>query len=392
MIVNKRIIITIIILVCLLVSLSEIRAALELFFQINAEESDYICEEAKVMMAVESEEGQTQTIEENYKIDFRGIDFYPDPYPYSTLEAFDALENLLRLQGINYVQLRVFLYQESLTSSRVIYDEKQDVILESMIAMIHQAGKKVSLLPDIIVKTGGYVADLDPKDAEQWFASYADCLIRYAGLAQAYEVELFCIGNEFHPLWGESERWKQIIQKLRSQYRGLITVKLNCWWQEKTFERVLTFDWLKDLDYISIAPYFDLTKEHNPSLQDIEKAWFESRHNNQNIVYQLETIAKTFNQRIIFSEIGYRSTEGTTMEPWNSEFKVPRGEKGRSIYSPEEQSLATQALFNVFENQDWWAGVFCFYWPTAKPIKGDRSWVIWDKPVETVIQNNFTKQ
>ncbi|MFA5360801.1 MAG: hypothetical protein WC320_02465 [Candidatus Paceibacterota bacterium] len=388
MIFNKRILITLVVLACLLISLFEIRLSLNLFLQTKAEEDNYIYEQKAAVLAKEKKEIQA----ENTKINFRGIDFYPSPYPYATLEAFNALESLLQIEGINYVQLRVFLYQKSLTSSQVVYDEEQDVILESMITMIHQAGKKVSLLPDIIIEGGGYVANLAPKDIEQWFASYTDCLIRYAGLAQAYEVELFCIGNEFHSLWGSDQRWKQTIQKLRSQYQGLISVKLNCWWQEETFEKVLTFDWLKDLDLIAIAPYFDLTKNHSPDLKDIEKAWFESRHDNQNIVYQLKTIAETFNQKIIFSEIGYRSTEGTTMEPWNSEFKVPRGEKGRAIYSPEEQSLATQALFNVFENQDWWDGVFWFYWPTAKPIEDDRTWAIWNKPVATIIQNNFTKQ
>ncbi|MDD5760854.1 MAG: hypothetical protein PHF45_02295 [Candidatus Pacebacteria bacterium] len=387
MIFNKRILITLVVLVCLLISLFEIRLSLGLFFQTKAEENNYIYEEKMATLAEEKKEMRA----ENTQIEFRGIDFYPSPYIYATLEAFNALEELLQLEGINYVQLRVFLYQDSLTSNQVVYDEKQDIVLESMITMIHQAGKKVSLLPDIIVKTGGYVADLAPKDIEQWFASYTDFLIRYAGLAQAYEVELFCIGNEFHSLWGSEQKWKQTIQKLRSQYQGLISVKLNCWWQEETFKRVLTFDWLKDLDLIAIAPYFDLTKKPNPTLEELEKAWFNSRHDNQNVVRQLETISDVFGKKILFSEIGYRSTEGASMEPWNNEFNVPRGLKGRAIYSDKEQALATQALFNVFEGQDWWDGVFWFYWPTAKPNEGDRSWAIWNKPVEKVIQNNFTK-
>jgi len=383
----KRVLITIAILICLLVSLVEIKATFEFFLETKIEEDNYI--HAKEIVIKKEE---VKLIKENDQIDFRGIDFYPEPYPYSTLEAFNALENLLKVQGVNYIQLRIFLYQESLTSSQVIYDERQDIVLESMIAMIHQAGKKVSLLPDIIVETGEYVASLNPEDINQWFTSYGDALIRYANLAEAYGAELYCIGNEFHSLWSENQRWRRLIYKIREQYRGLITAKLNCWWQEITFKRTLTLDWLEDLDYISMAPYFDLTKQHEPNLKDIERAWFESRHSNQNIVYQLETIAKTFNKRMIFTEIGYRSTEGATMEPWNSEFKVPRGERGRAVYSSEEQNLATQALFNVFEKQDWWAGVFWFYWPTAEPIENDCTWAIWNKPVETVIQNNFTNQ
>jgi hypothetical protein len=290
---------------------------------------------------------------------------------------------------MNYVQLRFFLTQDFLTSNRVSYDEKQDIILESMIAMIHQAGKRISLLPDIIIKTGDEVADLCPEDIEQWFASYDNALMHYAILAQTYDVELFSIGNEFQTLWIEDQKWRYIIDKLREQYKGLITTKLNCWWQEETFQKVLTYGWLEKLDYIAIAPYFDLVKYSNPTLQDIENAWSDSRHNNLNIVKQLETIAKTYNQKILFSEIGYRSADGTTIEPWNSDSKIPRGEKGRKIYDSDEQDLATQAVFNVFEKKDWWLGAFWFYWPTVKPIEEDRTWAIWNKPVFLVIQNNF---
>ncbi|MDD3491390.1 MAG: hypothetical protein PHG13_00205 [Candidatus Pacebacteria bacterium] len=386
--VKKRIVITMVILICLVISLIEIKNTFSFFLKLRDEKDYYIYTEEFV---IESLAKETGLIKEN-DLEFRGIDFYPDPHPYSSLEAFNALENLLKIQEINYVQLRFFLYQKTLDSNQVIYDQTQDLTLESMITMIHQAGKKVSLLPDLIVgEDRDYVASLEPKDINQWFISYGNALIYYAGLAEACGVELFCIGNEFHSLWPEDQRWRHLIYKIKEQYQGLITAKLNCWWQEITFKRTLTLDWLKDLDIISMAPYFDLTKKLNPSLEDIERAWFESRHGNQNIVKQLETIAKTFNQKMIFSEIGYRSTEGTSMEPWNSEDKVPRGEKGREVYSPEEQILATQALFNVFEKESWWAGAFWFYWPTAKSEENDRSWAIWDKPVLQVIQDNFTK-
>jgi hypothetical protein len=32
------------------------------------------------------------------------------------------------------------------------------------------------------------------------------------------------------------------------------------------------------------------------------------------------------------------------------------------------------------------------YWPTVKPDGQDKSWAIWNKPVQLVIQNNFSKK
>jgi len=382
--VDRKIVITIIILIFLLVSLSEIGVTLNSFLSQNGKSSNYIYDEKIIDEKVIEDERQEMG---NTQISFRGIDFYPEPYPYATSEAFDALEHLLSLQGINFVQLRFFLSQDSLTSNKVVYDEKQDIILESMIAMVHKAGKKVSLLPDVIIKTGDYIASLDPEDIEQWFASYSDALMHYAILAQAYDVELFCIGNEFHSLWIEDQKWGYIIDKLRRQYKGLITTKLNCWWQEKTFQKVLTYGWLEKLDYIAIAPYFDLTWENDLSLEAIKNSWQNSRHG-LNIVKELEEIAKKYKKKMIFSEIGYRSIDGTTIEPWNSDSIVPRS-GGSGKIDLEEQLLATQALLDVFKDKDWWAGVIWFYWPTVKPSEQDRSWAIWNKPVQLVIQNNF---
>ena len=382
--VDRKIVITIMILIFLLVSLSEIGVTLNSFLSQNGKSSNYIYDEKIIDEKVIEDERQEMG---NTQISFRGIDFYPEPYPYATSEAFDALEHLLSLQGINFVQLRFFLNQDSLTSNKVVYDEKQDIILESMIAMVHKAGKKVSLLPDVIIKTGDYIASLDPEDIEQWFASYSDALMHYAILAQAYDVELFCIGNEFHSLWIEDQKWGYIIDKLRRQYKGLITTKLNCWWQEKTFQKVLTYGWLEKLDYIAIAPYFDLTWENDLSLEAIKNSWQNSRHG-LNIVKELEEIAKKYKKKMIFSEIGYRSIDGTTIEPWNSDSIVPRS-GGSGKIDLKEQLLATQALLDVFKDKDWWAGVIWFYWPTVKPSEQDRSWAIWNKPVQLVIQNNF---
>ena len=382
--VNRRIVTTIIILIFLLTSLSEIRATFDSFLSQNGKSSNYIYDEKIVDKKVIEDERQEI---ENNQISFRGIDFYPDPYPYATSEAFDALEHLLKIKGVNYVQLRFFLSQDSLISNKVVYDEKQDIILESMIAMIHQAGKKVSLLPDIIIKAGDYVANLCPEDIDQWFTSYHDALMHYAILAQKYDVELFSIGNEFHSLWTENQKWGYIIDKLREKYKGLITTKLNCWWQEKTFQKVLTYSWLEKLDYIAIAPYFDLTWENDLSLEEIKNSWQNSRHG-LNIVEELREIAEKYKKKMIFSEMGYRSIDGTTIEPWNSDSIVPRS-GGSGKIDLEEQSLATQALFEVFKDKDWWGGLFCFHWPTVKPNQQDKTWAIWNKPVELVIQNNF---
>ncbi|MHA1304403.1 MAG: glycoside hydrolase family 113 [Candidatus Heimdallarchaeaceae archaeon] len=320
-------------------------------------------------------------------LSFKGMDYFPSPSAYDTGEAFGSLENLLKIEEINYVQLRFFLDQKGIDSSIVSFDIKQDKTLIRMIKQVHKSGKKVSLLPHLIIESGEYVANIEPQDKDLWFFCYQSSLIHYVLLAQENGVELFALGNEMHSLWGYEDNWKNMIDNIREIYNGLITVKLNCWWQEKTFQKVMSWDWLSDLDYISIAPYFDLTWENDLSLEELREAWQNSRHR-LNIVKELEEIAKKHKKKMIFSEMGYRSIDGTTIEPWNGDSIVPRS-GGSGKIDLEEQSIATQALFDVFKDKDWWAGVFWFYWPTLKPTSEDKTWAIWSKPVQLVIQNNF---
>ena len=93
-----------VILICLVISLIEIKNTFSFFLKLRDEKDYYIYTEEFV---IESLAKETGLIKEN-DLEFKGIDFYPDPHSYSSLEAFNALENLLKIQEINYVQLRFF--------------------------------------------------------------------------------------------------------------------------------------------------------------------------------------------------------------------------------------------------------------------------------------------
>ena len=92
-------------------------------------------------------------------------------------------------------------------------------------------------------------------------------------------------------------------------------------------------------------------------------------------------------------EIGFRSVDGANIEPWNSESIVPRGSSVKVKPDQEEQALATQALFEVFLNKEWFEGVFWYYWPTKIVIdSNDITWTIPGKMVEEIIWSNFRKE
>jgi len=327
---------------------------------------------------------------------FNGICFYSAPLPYDSEESFLALDALLEeMKTANFVGLRYFLKEQNLESTLVVYDVHQDDVLFNMIARIHEAGKGVCLEPQIFLDAPGqYVADLKPKSVKEWFKNYTEAVLYYAQFAQDCGVEMFSIANENSSFWGYSQYWDDLINQTRTIYDGIITVKLNCWWQEKTYQSVMKdYTWLENsnLDFIGISPYFDLTLMENPSVNDLIKAWTDSGSNRHhlNIVEELQNISKKYQKKIIFLEIGYRSIKYCAAEPWNASDIVPRGSNSKIVYSDSEPSNAIKALYEVFSKKDWFAGVFWFYWPTAKPAKADTTWSIWTKPIQEILNTQF---
>lgn len=333
----------------------------------------------------------TLTSSESSLLNFRGIDFYPFPVSYSAKEASQSLGTLLNVKEINWVQLRFFLYQSKIDSNKVTIDESQDASLIALIKQIHKSGKKVSLMPHLIVDNDKVWAGfIKPASEKDWFNSYEEAILHYAKIAENENVELFSIANELVSIWGKNDEWKTVVKAVRDVYKGKLTAKMNRWYQDSQFQDILKMDWMGDLDYIGIAAYFDLTQKQDPTLDELKNSW---EHNRQglNLVQELETISNKFQKKIIFLEIGYRSVAGANIEPWNYSSKIPYGSNS-IITKPDqqEQANATHALFDVFYNKVWFDGVFWFYWPTkiiVNPI--DTTWSIPGKLVEKIIWDNF---
>ncbi|MCL4385513.1 MAG: hypothetical protein M1326_04270 [Cyanobacteria bacterium] len=326
-------------------------------------------------------------------LNFRGIDFYPYPVPYSDKETANSLAELLNIQEINYIQLRFFLYQSKINSNKVTIDESQDASLIALIKQIHKSGKKVSLMPHLIVDNDKIWAGLiKPANEKDWFNSYKEAIMHYAKIAENENVELFSVANELVSVWGKNDEWKPVVKAIRNIYNGKLTAKMNRWYQESQFEDILKMDWMSNLDYIGIAAYFDLTQKKDPTLQELKNSWQNNRQG-LNLVQELETISNKFLKKIIFLEVGYRSVAGANIEPWNYSSKIPYGSDTVNIkQDQQEQANATQALFDVFYNKVWFDGVFWFYWPTKIIYNpNDTTWSIPGKLMEQVILDNFRR-
>ncbi len=277
--------------------------------------------------------------------------------------ASDKLsEELVRLKtalGVQHVGLIVPLVQDSLTALNPHPDPSHTPSRQTLghaIEEAHRLGLGVVLLPYLLVESErrfegkvieDWVGDLAPTDVGIWFENWREILRDYAALAEEEGVEAMLLGWEFESMLSYQDEWQQAIVELREIYSGKLSYLTNWWASRDEYERVLRWSPWQSLDFIGISAYFDLTRKNDPTVEELESAWYEDA-NGQDIVKDLERLSAQYDRRIVFWELGYQSKDGANQAPWN--YVWPG--------SPDaaEQADAFSAAFSVLSNKPWFAG------------------------------------
>jgi len=222
---------------------------------------------------------------------------------------------------------------------------RRDSMWKSQINMAHASGFKVFLKPHIWLTSntkGKWRSDIFPTSEDnwkQWSSDYSKFILRYAEIAEQTNVELFCIGAELTRLAIEKpDYWKNLIKDIRSIYSGKITYAAN-WYN--AFE-VITF-W-NDLDYIGIQAYFPLAENENPSVDQISEGW-------NKYIPTMDSIHKKYNRKILSTELGYKSTTDSAMNPW--EWIDDPTIRQQKTVSDSTQANCYQAFFKTLWKKEW---------------------------------------
>lgn len=236
---------------------------------------------------------------------------------------------------------------------------------------------KIMVKPQIWVWRGEFTGSIDMKNEEKWKLlerSYTNFILEYAELAEETRADIFCIGTELETfVSNRPEYWFSLINKIKSVYKGKLTYAAN--WDE--FDR--TPFWGK-LDYIGIDAYFPLSHAKTPTLDECLKGW-------EDHIQDIKNVYDEFNRPILFTEYGYRSVDYSGKEPWKSDRSMDK-------VNLKAQVNTTQALFEIFWSEDWFAGGFLWKWFHDYEESGgenDSQFTPQNKPVEAIIQAHYVK-
>ncbi len=293
---------------------------------------------------------------------------------YSSADSDTSLENLA-LTGATWISLIVTCYQTDANSTEMDCTFEKTPTTSDLVHVInkaHELGLKVMLKPHIDLLDDNWRGTIgnsftDENQWTAWFASYQEFIENYANLATDNNVDQLCVGTELVGTTHRESNWRAIIQRVRDIYQGPILYASN-----HSGEEVSISFW-DALDYIGIDGYYPLTNEYNPDISQLNEAWVPH-------IATLNTLYVNWNKPIIFTEIGYLSSDGTNIAPYDY--------NNNAAIDLQEQADCYLSFFQNIYNQPWFHGVFWWYWsfdPNTGGIENS-DYTPYGKPAEKILE------
>jgi hypothetical protein len=318
-----------------------------------------------------------QVVEKQDGISFTG--WWNDLYDGAPPE--EAMTNLADT-GAGWVSILVTWYQDTADTTQIRPTENTptDEGVIHMIQTAHDLGLAVMLKPhvDLSGDPYGWRAEIgthwkgQPAKWDRWFRSYRHFIFHFAVLAEAQGVEQFSVGCELIGTTGRAARWRDVVAGVRSRFSGTLTYASN-WGGEE-----VGLTWWDAVDLIGVDAYYPLTDKNDPTVQEIEDGWADP-------VQTLSDLSAAWDDKsIIFTEVGYRSVDGTARHPWDWVNDFP--------LDLQEQADCYEALFASLWDQSWFAGMYIWDWSADPTLGGptDKDFTPFGKPAEDILRAQYS--
>lgn len=287
----------------------------------------------------------------------RGVCWVGSPYSIDSTSILDLVEN-----NVNWISQTPFGWQRGYDSpnigNRIGRDDgwwgETDNGLIKTTRLAKKYGISTILKPHIWLrddqgKWRGEIQMKSEEDWKAWFSDYETFILHYAKLAEQEQMEMLCIGTELHRTCVEREQdWRNLISKIRKVYSGKLTYAANF---ADEYEEVAFWD---VLDYIGIQAYFSVAQTESPSIEEIRRGWKEP-------IAALSAFSEKHEKPILFTEVGYKSTANSGIEPWAWPQRINAAEREK-IFSESTQANLYEAMFAELSELPFLAGFHLWKW------------------------------
>jgi len=323
-------------------------------------------------------------------------------------EMVDPALQAIKSLGANIVTLDWAVPFDPVTGGRVAQFDASASVREPSLESVASVADKVRALgmavifkPHVGHRSEGFNLnywnvfwnkDASQFDAGRFFRDWKDYMMQMAILAQQKGSPFLVIGTEMNHVDVAEYRhyWVDLINAVKSVYSGQITYDaLISFWEPNRDVKEVGF--IDQLDFISLSVYPDLTQNKNASYEELVYGWNKTYHCDGNcyesygLIDYLLSVYQETGKKIWFSETGFPSYDGSAIYPSNFSGTAPQ--------DLEEQKMATQSLFDVWQNHtNWMMGMSL--WEVCPNLWLDKTqpWYVngyepFGKPVENVIRH-----
>jgi len=250
--------------------------------------------------------------------------------------------------GATHVSLIVPVYQTDGRSTDLGLHTRFSPTLETVADAIRAARRErleVMLFPIVRLSRpapGEWRGTLAPASRDRWFRAYRDLLGDLAAVAAQTGATRLVVGSELSTLDGDLARWRPLIERIRAVFPGRLVYSAN--WDH--FRDARLFDLV---DEEGVVGYFALRDGPRAPSTDsaLEAAW--RRHKDQLLAWHGDRP-----HPLLFTEVGYRSRLGSTVEPWD--------ETAGGTPDLDEQRRAFAAFRRVWSGTPALDGAYVWNW------------------------------
>lgn len=265
-----------------------------------------------------------------------------------TLFTFEQTKNpldILKETGHNTISIVVTQYMErkdSVSINSVPQKSNTDSEIETLIRLAKSKGLRVFLKPHVDILDDTWRGEISPANLEEWFNNYTKFIVHYAEIAQRHGVECLILGTEFKTIQSSKyrDKWLKVIAEARKVFGGFLTYAAN--WDD--YWEVSFWD---ALNFVSIDAYFPLSNTRDPALEELVSGW-------EKWISKLALFSNEVKKVIVFSELGYRSTDYAAREPWEYQTVRP--------FNGDLQKRCFQAALKALGNKKWFGGFLIWNW------------------------------
>jgi len=275
--------------------------------------------------------------------------------------------------GANTLGISTAGYQEHAGSAGITIDVRKSPTPEQFRQLIRRAKSKnmrVVLIPVILLSNprgNEWRGVIQPPDWDEWFSSYLFFIKYFAKIGLDNNVDALAIGAELISTESFRTRWEKVISETRRIYHGKLLYSSN--WDH--YRQVSFWD---KLDYIGMTTYHKLSDKENPDLKTLMASWSK-------IKKEILDWRKTIGKPIFFTEVGWCSQPGASVEAWNYyRYQKPSKE------GLEEQKRCYEAFIRTWRNEKSVAGTLWWEWTCDGSGPEDFGYTPKGKPAEQVLR------